>query len=119
MIFGRQPAFWIGLIVTIVLGIVRTLAGEGLISDAATGQVTSAVNAIGELALLVAPLVTGLLIQPNVTPVAAPKLPANTEVMVQGTNDTVVIQPTPPGPVGIEDGAADGDQPVGGPIGGA
>ena len=108
MIFGRQPAFWIGLIVTLVLGVVRTLAGEGLISDAATGQLTNAVNAVGELLLLVAPLVTGMLIQPNVTPVAAPKLPAGTEVMVQDSSDTVIIQPTPPGPTGVEDGADTG-----------
>ena len=107
MIFGRQPAFWIGLIVSIVLGAVRTIAGEGLISDAATGQITNAVNAVGELLLLVAPLITGALINPTVTPVAKPKLPAGTEVMVQGSTDTVVIQPTPPGPVGIEDGATE------------
>ena len=109
MIFGRQPAFWIGLIVSLVLGAVRTLAGEGLISDAATGQVTNAVNAVGELLILIAPLITGMLIQPQVTPVAAPKLKAGTEVMVQNSTDTVVIQPTPPGPVGIEDGNADDD----------
>lgn len=108
MIFGRQPAFWIGLIVTLVLGVVRTLAGEGLISDAATGQVESAVHAIAQLLELVAPLVAAMLIKPLVTPVASPQLPANTKVAVQGTDDAVIIQPTPPGPTGVEDGADTG-----------
>ena len=42
----------------------------------------------------------------NVTPTANATLPANTEVHVEHTNDTVIIQPTPPGPVGIEDAGA-------------
>lgn len=81
-ILGRQPAFWIGLIVTIILGALQTLVGEGLISDALNGQITDGVNAIAQLALLIAPLVTGLLIKPAVTPVAAPALPAGTTVQV-------------------------------------
>lgn len=115
MIFGRQPAFWIGLIVSLILGAVRTIAGEGLISDAATGQITNVVNAVGELLLLVAPLITGMLIQPNVTPVAKPMLPAGTMVQVQGTNDAVKIRPTPPGPLGVEDvteDELDGEDPT-------
>lgn len=31
----------------------------------------------------------------------SPILEAQTEVRVQGTDDTVIVQPTPPGPVGI------------------
>lgn len=38
----------------------------------------------------------------KVTPVASPTLPTGTSVKVQGTEDTVLIQPTPPGPVGVE-----------------
>lgn len=38
----------------------------------------------------------------RVTPVANPTLPAGTSVSVQGTEDKVVIAPTPPGPTGIE-----------------
>lgn len=107
MIFGRQPAFWIGLIVTIVLGVIQTLAGEGLISDVATNRVTDGVNAIAQLLLLAAPLITGMLIKPTVTPVAAPKLKPGTEVAVEGTTDSVVIAATPPGPTGVEGGAID------------
>lgn len=91
MIFGRQPAFWIGLIVSIVLGAVQTIAGEGLISDAATGRVTDAVNATANLLLLVAPLLTGLLIRPTVTPVAAPKLEPGTTVEIAGSETTTTI----------------------------
>jgi hypothetical protein len=50
-------------------------------------------------------VVTILLTQRQVTPVSHPTLPANTEVKVEGTEDSVVIQPTPPGPEGVEGGA--------------
>lgn len=101
-IFGRQPAFWIGLLVTLILGALQTLAGEGLISDAATGQIRDGVNAVAQLLLLAAPLITGMLIKPTVTPVAAPKLKPGTEVQVEGSADKVLIETTPPGPVGLD-----------------
>lgn len=66
MIFGREPAFWIGLIVTIILGALQTIAGEGLISDVAAGQVRDAVNAVAQLAILLSPLIAGLVIRQNV-----------------------------------------------------
>ena len=66
MIFGRQPAFWIGLIVTLVLGALQTLAGEGLISEASKGQITSAVEALAQLLVLAGPLIAGLVIRQNV-----------------------------------------------------
>jgi len=72
MIFGREPAVIIGLIVTIVLGIVSTLLGQGFISDAQAGHLTDGVNAIAQLALLVAPLIAGLLIRSQVSPVPKP-----------------------------------------------
>jgi len=82
MIFGRQPAFWIGLIVSLILGVVTTLSGNGLISDALNNQITDTVNAVAQAAVLLAPLITGLLIRPTVTPVAAPSLPVGTTVEV-------------------------------------
>lgn len=63
---GREPAFWIGLIVTIILGALQTIAGEGLISDVAEGQVRDAVNALAQLATLLAPFVAGIVIRQNV-----------------------------------------------------
>lgn len=40
----------------------------------------------------------------RVTPVANPTLPSGTSVNVQGTEDKVVIAPTPPGPTGVDSG---------------
>jgi hypothetical protein len=88
LIFGREPAFWIGLIVTLVLGAVSTLAGQGVISDALKGQITNVVNAIAQIAVLLAPLIAGLLIRQTVTPVAAPALPQGTTVEVITPGDT-------------------------------
>lgn len=46
---------------------------------------------------------TAIWLNRNTTSNTAPVLKSGTEVAVQGTSDSVVIQPTPPGPVGIED----------------
>ncbi len=81
-IFGREPAFWIGLGVTLILGVVQTLSGSGVISDAIAGKITDGTNAISQAALLLLPLITGLLIRQTVTPVAAPALPQGTKVEV-------------------------------------
>ena len=81
-IFGRQPAFWIGLIVTLILGVVQTLTGNGLISEVAAGQTTDLVNSTAQLLVLMAPLIAGLLIRTQVTPVAFPKLEQGTQIEV-------------------------------------
>lgn len=81
-IFGRQPAFWIGLIVTLVLGVIQTLTGNGLISEVAAGEATDLVNSTAQLLVLLAPLIAGLLIRPTVTPVAFPSLDQGTKVTV-------------------------------------
>lgn len=69
MIFGREPARWIGLIVTLIVGVVTTLQGDGLISDLQAGAVTDIVHATAQLALLLSPLIAGELIRGRVTPV--------------------------------------------------
>lgn len=92
MIFGREPAFWIGLAVTIVSGIVATLLGEGVISDALAGRITDAVEALAQLGVVFAPLIAGLLIRQKVTPVAAPVLPNNTPVTTP-SGDQAVVKP--------------------------
>lgn len=69
MIFGREPARWIGLIVALILGVVTTLQGDSLISDAAAGQVTDIVHATAQLATLLAPLIAAEFIRGKVTPV--------------------------------------------------
>lgn len=50
----------------------------------------------------------------RVTPTARPTLARGTEVTVEGTDDKVEIQPTPPGPVGMPDAAEDEDELTGG-----
>jgi hypothetical protein len=96
MVFGRQPAFWIGLAVTIILGVVSTLTGNGLISDALQGRITDLINAIAQLLTLLAPLIAGVLIKPVVTPVAAPVLPAGTAVTTPG-GSPATVEISPPG----------------------
>jgi hypothetical protein len=64
---------------------------------------------------LVAEIVLGLFARQASTPMVAPRLPAGTSVAVEGTNDTVEIQPTPPGPTGDAGGQdEDPDEPTGG-----
>ena len=67
--FGREPARWIGLIVTLIVGIVTTLQGDGLISDFQAGAVTDITNAVAQLALLLSPLIAAELIRTRVSPV--------------------------------------------------
>ena len=88
MIFGRQPAFWIGLIVTLVVGALSTLTSQGLISEALAGKITDGVNAVAQIATILAPLIAGLLIHTQVTPVGAPTLPAGTAVTVTTPGST-------------------------------
>jgi hypothetical protein len=86
-IFGREPAFWIGLAVSLVLGVVSTLTGNGLISDALAGQITDIANSIAQLLVLLAPLIAGILIRQRVTPTGAPALPTGTIVTVLTPGD--------------------------------
>lgn len=81
-IFGREPAFWIGLIVTIIFGALQTLTGQGVISDALNSQITDGVNAIAQLLVLFAPLIAGVVIRQGVTPSAFPSLDQGTQVTV-------------------------------------
>ena len=48
---------------------------------------------------------TAVWLNQRTTSNTSPVLPANTTVAVEGTSDTVVVQPTPPGPTGTEGGA--------------
>jgi hypothetical protein len=90
MIFGREPAFWIGLIVSIVLAVVRVVAGEDLISPDQADAAANATQKVADVVLLIAPLIAGLLIRQTVTPVAAPSLPAGTDVTVTSTTGAPV-----------------------------
>ncbi len=72
MIFGREPARWIALGVTLIIGVVTTLAGDSLISDAVAGKVTDIVHAVAQLLVLISPLIAGEVIRTQVTPVNSP-----------------------------------------------
>ncbi len=76
-----------------IIAILNVLQLTGVV--ALNGDTVSAIN----IALVA---VLGLFARQASTPVAAPTLPAVTEVAVKGTEDSVVIQPTPPGPYGVE-----------------
>lgn len=82
MSLKREPAFYIGLAVSVVLAVLGVLTGQGVISDALAGKITDATNALAQLAVIFAPLITGILIRPTTTPVAAPALPQGTTVTV-------------------------------------
>jgi hypothetical protein len=71
-IFGKEPALVIGTIVTIIVGIVSTLANDGFISDLAAGRLTDLVNGAGQLLLLLLPLITAAIIRTQVTPANPP-----------------------------------------------
>lgn len=52
---------------------------------------------------------TIIFLNARTTSSTAPVVQRGTEVAIEGSTDTVVVQPSPPGPVGIEDGADTGD----------
>jgi hypothetical protein len=62
----KEPALIIGTAVTIIVGAIATLSGNGFISDAAAGKATDLVNAVAQLAVLLAPLIAGILTRPAV-----------------------------------------------------
>lgn len=58
---------------------------------------------VGQINMLVVAIL-GLLVYNSVTPTANATLRAGTEVKVQDSEDKVIIQPSPPGPEGINEG---------------
>ena len=66
MNFNKEPAVLIGIIVTVILGAVQTLTGEGIISEALAGTVTDLLNAGAQLVVLLIPIITGILIRSQV-----------------------------------------------------
>lgn len=65
-IFDKEPALIIGTVVTIVVGAIATLTGNGFISDAAAGQATDLVNTIAQLLVLLAPIIATAVTRQNV-----------------------------------------------------
>lgn len=96
MIFGREPARWIGLIVALVVAIIRVLAGDQLISPDQQATIENLVQKIADLALLAAPWIAGELIRPVVTPAADPVLASGTTVTVTPPPNPRLDQPSEP-----------------------
>ena len=99
MILGRSTPQWLGLITA--AGSLAQLLIVQLVPDADPTVVATIVGAVGVfLGAFIA-----FLANTATTPVSDPILPTNTVVRVQGTTDTVTIQPTPPGPTGGDQNA--------------
>jgi hypothetical protein len=92
-IFGREPALWIGTIVSIILAVVSVLVGDGVITDVFAGRVTDIATSVAELLILLMPLITAAIIRPTTTPLVAPSLPVGTRVLIAGSGD----EPPPDG----------------------
>lgn len=90
----REPVRLIGVIVTLILAVVTTLAGESIISDVVAGRITDIVNAAAKFLALIAPLLAAELARPQVTPVAAPQLPVGTPVTVTSRDTGAAIGST-------------------------
>jgi hypothetical protein len=61
MTLNKEPVLIITTIVTIVVGAIATLTGNGFISDAAAGKATDVANSIGQLLVLLAPIIAGII----------------------------------------------------------
>jgi hypothetical protein len=81
-IFGREPARWVGLFVTIILAVLRVLVGDELISPDQADGVANAVQKVADVVLLLLPLIGNEVLRRFVTPVQAPALPEGTTVKV-------------------------------------
>lgn len=81
-IFGREPVAWVGIIVAVILAVVQTLLGEGVISDALSGRITDIVQSLSGSVIVLIPIVTTLLARRGSTSAAQPKLEVGTAVLV-------------------------------------
>lgn len=91
-----EPVRLIGILASVVLAVVTTLLGEGVISDALAGQITDGVAAVKELLVILAPIFATELARRQSTPFAAPRVKEGTaiEVITPGDapNHTIVAQ---------------------------
>lgn len=75
----------------------------------ALGMITLTADALSSINLALIAVLT-LFVRQTSTSTASPTLKPGTEVQVKGTTDSVVIEATPPGPVGVEGGAGAVDE---------
>jgi len=102
MILGRSTPQWLGLITS--AGALAQILIVQFLPEADPVVVATVIGAVGAfLGGFIA-----FLANTQTTPTSDPVLSAGTTVRVQGTTDTVTIQPSPPGPTGGENNAAQG-----------
>lgn len=77
-----EPVRLIGIAASVVLAVVTTLLGEGVISDALAGQITDGVEAAKELLVILAPIFATELARRQSTPFKAPRVLEGTTVEV-------------------------------------
>lgn len=86
LIFGREPVRWVGIILTLILALVGTLMGEGVISEALGGRITDIANQSVEIItgilVLVGPLIATEIARRGATAALQPKLAVGTPVLV-------------------------------------
>ena len=99
MILGRSTPQWLGLIAAGAS--LAQIVIVQVVPDADPVVVATVIGAVGAfLGAFIA-----FLANTQTTPISDPVLQAGTSVRVQGTTDTVTIQPTPPGPTGGDNNA--------------
>lgn len=92
MLFNKEPVLIITTIVTIVAGAIATLTGNGLISDVTAGKATDAVNGIGQLLVLLAPVIAGIVARGQVY---SSNSVATIQAAAAATGDTPPLPPPP------------------------
>lgn len=101
MILGRSTVQWTALITA--AGALAQVVIVNLVPDVDSTLVATLIgSAIAFLTVFIA-----FLANTATTPVDDPILKSGTVVRVKDSADTVVVQPTPPGPTGVDQGAAE------------
>ena len=62
-IWSKEPAIIIGAVLTVVLNLVASLAGQGFISDAIAGHLTDIFNSLGALVVALLPVITAIFVR--------------------------------------------------------
>lgn len=78
----REPVRVVAVALALILAVLQTLQGEGVISAALAGQLTDLVTALAGFLVLLLPILGGEVARRLVTPVAAPTLDAGAIVNV-------------------------------------
>lgn len=88
----KEPVLIISTVVTVIIGAIATISGNGFISDVAAGKATDVVKSLGDLLVLLAPIIAGIIARGQVYS------PATTQVVANqaAATGSPVITVTPP-----------------------